>query len=158
MIKEGKLAELEACRKFFKRSTSTLTEAEATFSPKEGMMSSAQLIAHVAQTFEWFIDGAFGADGFNTNFDKLMAEVMAYDSVEKAQAWFDKAHKYFCSVLESKRDDELMTPLKDTSIMGDAPAVAVVGAVIEHTAHHRGALAVYARLCGKVPPMPYMDE
>ncbi len=26
-----------------------------------------------------------------------------------------------------------------------------------HTAHHRGALAVYARLLGKVPAMPYMD-
>jgi uncharacterized damage-inducible protein DinB len=26
---------------------------------------------------------------------------------------------------------------------------------VEHTAHHRGALTVYSRLLGKVPPMPY---
>lgn len=158
MIKEGKLAELEACRKFFKRSTSALTEAEATFAPKEGLMTSAQIIAHVAQTFDWFIDGAFGENGFSTEFEKLMAEVMAYDSIEKAQAYFDKAHKNFCDVLAGKTDDELMATLRDTSIMGEAPCVSIVAAVIEHTAHHRGVLGVYARLCGKVPPVPYMDE
>ena len=157
MIKEGKLAELEACGNFFKRSTSALTEAEAKFAPREGLMTAAQLIAHVAQTFDWFIDGAFGENGFSTEYEKLMDVVMAYDSIEKAQAFFDKAHKNFCEVISSKSDDELMATLKDTSIMGKAPAVSIVGAVIEHTAHHRGALGVYARLCDKVPPMPYMD-
>ncbi|MCF8432232.1 MAG: DinB family protein [Melioribacteraceae bacterium] len=33
--------------------------------------------------------------------------------------------------------------------------MAVVGAIADHSAHHRGALAVYARLAGKVPKMPY---
>jgi uncharacterized damage-inducible protein DinB len=27
--------------------------------------------------------------------------------------------------------------------------------MVEHTAHHRGALTVYSRLLGKVPLMPY---
>jgi uncharacterized damage-inducible protein DinB len=27
--------------------------------------------------------------------------------------------------------------------------------MVEHTAHHRGALTVYSRKLGKVPPMPY---
>jgi hypothetical protein len=27
--------------------------------------------------------------------------------------------------------------------------------MVEHTAHHRGALTAYSRLLGKVPPMPY---
>jgi uncharacterized damage-inducible protein DinB len=41
--------------------------------------------------------------------------------------------------------------------MGGAPRLAVFVAIADHTAHHRGALAVYARLNGIVPPMPYMD-
>jgi len=31
----------------------------------------------------------------------------------------------------------------------------VINAIVDHTAHHRGALSVYARLPGKVPMMPY---
>ena len=40
-------------------------------------------------------------------------------------------------------------------VMGGQPGSEVVRAMIEHTAHHRGALTVYSRLLGKVPPMPY---
>ena len=39
--------------------------------------------------------------------------------------------------------------------MKGAPRAAVVGPIVDHTAHHRGALTVYARLLGKVAPMPY---
>jgi uncharacterized damage-inducible protein DinB len=42
-------------------------------------------------------------------------------------------------------------------IMTGAPKMAVVGAIGDHTAHHRGALAVYARLLGKEPKMPYAN-
>jgi uncharacterized damage-inducible protein DinB len=35
--------------------------------------------------------------------------------------------------------------------------MAIFGAITDHTAHHRGALTVYARLAGAVPPMPYAD-
>ena len=41
--------------------------------------------------------------------------------------------------------------------MGGQPRLAIFGALTDHTAHHRGALSVYTRLLGKVPPMPYMD-
>jgi uncharacterized damage-inducible protein DinB len=39
--------------------------------------------------------------------------------------------------------------------MGGAPKRAVISGIVDHTAHHRGSLAVYARLRGKVPTMPY---
>jgi uncharacterized damage-inducible protein DinB len=39
--------------------------------------------------------------------------------------------------------------------MGGQPRHSIIGALIDHTAHHRGALTVYARLLSKVPPMPY---
>lgn len=120
-------------------------------------MTAAQIVAHVAQTFDWFIDGAFGANGFNTDVEGMMAEIMSYNSLEKARAYFEKASRNFREVIGSKSDEELLAPLNDTSIMGEGPCMIVIGATIEHTAHHRGALGVYARLCGKVPPMPYME-
>ena len=42
-------------------------------------------------------------------------------------------------------------------IMTGAPKMSVVGGIVDHTAHHRGALAVYARLLGKEPKMPYAN-
>jgi len=39
----------------------------------------------------------------------------------------------------------------------NGPRLVVIGAISDHTAHHRGALTVYARLLGKEPKMPYMD-
>jgi len=41
--------------------------------------------------------------------------------------------------------------------MGGEPRAAVVGAIVDHMAHHRGALSVYARLLGYAPPIPYGD-
>ena len=35
--------------------------------------------------------------------------------------------------------------------------MAIISTITDHTAHHRGALTVYARVSGLVPPMPYMD-
>jgi uncharacterized damage-inducible protein DinB len=43
-----------------------------------------------------------------------------------------------------------------SGIMGGAPRAAIFSGMADHTAHHRGALAVYARLTGKTPEMPYM--
>ena len=39
--------------------------------------------------------------------------------------------------------------------MGGVPKFAVISALSDHTAHHRGSLAVYACLIGKEPKMPY---
>jgi uncharacterized damage-inducible protein DinB len=40
--------------------------------------------------------------------------------------------------------------------MGGLSRMAIFSAITDHTAHHRGALTVYARLNKLVPPMPYM--
>jgi uncharacterized damage-inducible protein DinB len=37
----------------------------------------------------------------------------------------------------------------------DNPSIVYLSFLIRHTAHHRGALTVYARLLGKTPLMPY---
>jgi uncharacterized damage-inducible protein DinB len=42
-------------------------------------------------------------------------------------------------------------------IFGEIPRWSVILGLVDHTAHHRGALTVYARLKGLTPPMPYME-
>ena len=61
------------------------------------------------------------------------------------------------AVLDQQSAETLLSALPEGPIMGGEPRAAVVGAICEHTAHHRGALSVYARLLGKVSPMPYGD-
>jgi uncharacterized damage-inducible protein DinB len=39
--------------------------------------------------------------------------------------------------------------------MGGQPISDIVWGMVEHTAHHRGALTVYSRQLGKIPVMPY---
>jgi uncharacterized damage-inducible protein DinB len=51
----------------------------------------------------------------------------------------------------------MMVPLPPGPVMGGMPRMAIVGAIQDHTAHHRGALTVYSRLCGHTPAMPYME-
>ena len=60
------------------------------------------------------------------------------------------------ATLSYKSDAELMAPIADGPIMGGAPRMAIVNGITDHTAHHRGALTVYARVSGIVPPNPYM--
>jgi uncharacterized damage-inducible protein DinB len=150
------IAELESIEKFFNTSTKELTEDLSTFRPSEGMMTSSQQIAHAAQTVDWFMEGAFRPEGFDMNFEELGKAIDKVTSVAAAREWFKKAIANAKAVIGSKTDADLMAPLAQGPIMGGLPRIAIIGAINDHTAHHRGALTVYARLNGKVPPMPYV--
>lgn len=151
------IAELDSVQEFFNRSTRNLTEAHSGVKPAPGMMSAAQQVAHAAQTIDWFIEGAFRPEGFAMDFEAQSKALDAYTSLAKARAWFEKAIASAKSTVSTKSDAELMAPLPPGPIMGGAPRMAVLSGITDHTAHHRGALTVYARLNGIVPPMPYMD-
>ena len=151
------IAELTSTEDFFNRSTRNLQEAHSTYAPVAGMMTAAQQLAHAAQTIDWFMDGAFSADGFRMDFDGMANEVNAYTSLAEARAWFTKAMASAKALLAGKSDADLLVPLPPGPIMGGAPRLAVISAIVDHTAHHRGALTVYARLNDIVPPMPYME-
>jgi uncharacterized damage-inducible protein DinB len=142
---------------YFDRSTRVLEEADSAFAPLPGMMSVAQQVAHTAHTFDWFIEGATRPEGFSTDFEEFARVVGAVTSLTAAREWFDRAHKNFIAVLGTMSDEELYSPLPAGPVMGGAPKLAIVSAVEDHTAHHRGALTVYTRLLNKVPAMPYMD-
>jgi uncharacterized damage-inducible protein DinB len=144
-----------ASRDFFERSTRVLEENDSEFRPREEMMTVAQQVAHAAQTLDWFIDGASRPEGFDLNFEEQAKALKELKSLTKARARFTAACERACEFLRSKTPEELARPLPPGPIMGGQPISDIVWSMVEHTAHHRGALTVYSRLLGKVPPMPY---
>ncbi len=150
------VGELAAAREFFNRSTANLTEAHSSYAPAAGMMTAAQQIAHAAQTIDWFVEGAFRPEGFDLNFEEHAKACLAVASLTDARAWFERAVAAASATLGDKSDADLLTPMPPGPVMGGMPRIAIVSGITDHTAHHRGALTVYARLNNVVPPMPYM--
>lgn len=144
-------------REFFNRSTRIFTEEHAAYAPAAGMMTVAQQVAHAAHTIDWFRVGAFRTEGFDMDFESHAREIMAVTSLAEARKWFDASTDEFANFLAARSMEELTAPIAPGMVMGGAPALASVGALGDHTAHHRGALTVYARLLGLTPPMPYME-
>lgn len=157
MNKKAVSGVLKSMKEYFDRSTRVLEEADSGFAPKKEMFTAAQQVAHVAQTIEWFIQGAFAAGGFNMDFERLDKEVRAVTSLGAARKWMERACAAANKAAEVHTEAEWAELLPENPIMGGVPRYAILSAITDHTAHHRGALTVYSRLLGKVPPMPYMD-
>jgi uncharacterized damage-inducible protein DinB len=155
-MKPQLLTELDSVREFFLRSTSCLTEENSSFAPAEGSLTASQQVAHVAQTIDWFVDGVQSPTGFDLDFEKHWRDVMPVVSLNAARDWFQRSIDRAKSVVAEMSTDELLSPLPEGPVMGGQPKLAIVGSILDHTAHHRGALSVYSRLLGKTPPMPYM--
>jgi uncharacterized damage-inducible protein DinB len=147
--------QLLASQDFFARSTRVLDEADSAFRPQEGMMTVAQQVAHTAQTLDWFIEGASRPEGFDLDFEKHAKAVDAVTSLAAARQTLAAAYANAIQFLRSRGPEDLARPLPPGPVMGGQPISDIVWAMVEHTAHHRGALTVYSRQLGKVPPMPY---
>ena len=157
MSKAVLLGQLQAMKEYFDRSTRVLDEADSGFAPKEGLYTTAQMVAHVAQTMDWFLQGAFSPAGFDLDFERLDKEARGVISLTEARTWMERACEAARTAIETESVKSWSHLLPDGPIMGGQPRSAVFGALADHTAHHRGALTVYARLLGKTPAMPYMD-
>ena len=151
---ERLVRELETARRLFRTTTSVFGPADAGFAPDAELYTVAGHFAHAADSIDWFVHGAFGS-GWDLDFEKLIAQARAVTSLEEASAWLDRAFDNAIQVVGEASEQELFEAIPDTRIMDGAPRMAVVGSIIDHTAHHRGSLAVYARLIGKAPPMLY---
>jgi len=151
----GYATQVLASKEFFDRSTRVLEEGDSQFRPRDGMMTVAQQVAHTAQTLEWFIEGAARPEGFDLNFAEHAKALDEVRSLTEARRRLNNAYIQAVDFLHGKTAEELAQPLPQGPVMGGQPIRAIVGAMVEHTAHHRGALTVYSRLLGKVPPMPY---
>lgn len=147
--------QLLASQDFFERSTRVLEEADSGFRPKEEMMTVAQQFAHVAQSMDWFIEGVSRPEGFDLNFEKHAEALIPVVSLTAAREMLKTSFTGAVQFLRSRSAEELAAPLPPGPIMGGQPVSDIVWAIADHNAHHRGALTVYSRLLGKVPPMPY---
>lgn len=157
-MKEQLLGQVDSMYEFFERSTRALTEDDSTFAPVEGVFTTAGHVAHVAQTVDWFIDGAFDPNGFNMDFEGMEKAVRSTTSLGEARAWLKRSIDKARDTINSRSDEDWAQPLPAGPIMGGMPRMMIFGALTDHTAHHRGALTIYARLRGKTPPMPYMED
>ena len=154
-MKEGLIEQVKTVRQFFLNTISCLSEEDSAFAPKDEMYTVAQLVGHTADTVRWFFDGAFGPNGFDMNFEDYPERMKKYRSLKQAIEDFEGAIEYAIGTITGVDETELIARIREDQIMAGAPKMAVVGALADHTAHHRGALGVYARLLGKVPQMPY---
>ncbi len=157
MNKEMMLSQVTLMKEYFDRSTRVLEEAQSAFAPAEHTFTAAQMVAHVAQTIDWFFHGALASEGFDMDFERMDKEVRSVTSLKAARKLLDRACTNARAAIEAHTEAEWSSPLPQGPIMGGLPRHEIIGALVDHTAHHRGALTVYSRLCGKVPAMPYME-
>lgn len=148
------VAQLQTSLKYMKTTVSAFDEGDSGFAPQPELYTVAGHIAHAADSVDWFVEGAFG-EGWNMNFEGLIAAARGVTSLDDANAWLERAYAAAIAAIEAAPDEVLLAPIPDERIMRGAPRAAIVGAIVDHTAHHRGALTVYARILGKVSPMPY---
>src|SRR3954451_5388564 len=147
--------QLLASKDFVDRSTRVLDEADSQFRPNDQMMTVAQQFAHIAQTLDWFIQGASRPEGFDLDFHAHALALETVTSLAAARDMLKKAYANSVQFLTNASPEVLERPLPAGPVMGGQPVSDIVWAMVEHTAHHRGALTVYSRQLGKVPPMPY---
>ena len=153
-IRETLVSQLRSSLKYFQATASTFTEEDSGFAPQPELFTVAGHVAHAADSVDWFVEGAFGK-GWNMDFEGMIAAVKAVTSLAEANAWLERAYEAAVAAVESASEEELLAAIPDKRIMGGAPRSAIVNGVSDHSAHHRGALTVYARLMGKTPKMPY---
>ena len=151
---EPMIGELMTAGKFFAKTTECLEEKDSSFAPSPEMFTVAQHVAHVAQAIDWFVEGAFRPEGMSTDFEGSERAVRRVTSLSEARAWLDRSLASATKRLQATSGAEMDKPIAGP-IMGGMPRSAMISAITDHTAHHRGTLAVYARLRGKVPAMPY---
>lgn len=142
---------------FFSRTCSVFKEEDSGYAPTPSQFTVAQHVAHVAQTIDWFMEGGFRPEGFDLDFAAHQMAVREVSSLQAAMTWLAEAVDRAAAFLKDQSPESMMEPIADGPIMGGEPRAAIVAAIAEHTAHHRGALSVYARLLGYTPPMPYAD-
>jgi uncharacterized damage-inducible protein DinB len=148
--------QLLSSQEYFNRSTRLLEEADSGYRPFEGMMSVAHQVTHTANTIDWFVQGVSRPEGFDLDFEKHAKAEAAVTSLGAARVMLEGAYRNAIAYVRSLTPEALAAPLPEGPILGGQPLSDVIWAIIDHCAHHRGALTAYSRGLGKTPPMPYM--
>jgi len=127
---------------------------DAEFKPEEGAMTVVQQLRHIALTVDWFWQGAFG-DGFSEDWEGFVAAVNKPSSLDEARTLVQQTYQKCLDAIGNMTDEQLQEPMAPNNILGEAPRHTVISGTSDHTAHHRGSLAVYLRMTGKEPKMIY---
>lgn len=123
----------------------------------DGMWTVAQQIRHIGRVVWWFWKGGFEGE-WDMDFAKEEAEISKPVTLAAALRELDENYNGFIEFLEGVPEAELDRKLKVPGVLPqDANHWTVLNAITDHTAHHRGALAVYLRLLGIKPTMVYAD-
>jgi uncharacterized damage-inducible protein DinB len=153
-IKTEALSQIDFIRKTFDRTTSVLEEKDAAFRATPENATIAYHIAHVAQTIDWFREGGFG-DHWRMDFEVMGAEAARVQTLAEGRRWLADAWDRLRATVADLPEAKLEETMGDNPILPNRRRYHTLEGLVDHCAHHRGALAVYARLLGKVPPMPY---
>jgi uncharacterized damage-inducible protein DinB len=145
-----------ADQKFLNTLLQGFTEEQGQFTPVPGMMTVAQQVRHIARTVDWFREAVFGA-GFDMDFEKWVAEDRLPCTLTEAREQLTLSFDALCAAVQPMTAVELCQSMGPTPLMPGASRLQILSAITDHTAHHRGSLAVYLRLLGQIPPMVYTD-
>ena len=157
-MKDAYINELQRSKEYFDRSTRCLEEQHSGSTPVEGTMTVAQQVAHVAQTVDWFLDGVTSDKGFSMDFEARAKEVLSVTSLSAARQWLEKSYAAAIEYIEKTPMEELTKPVTAGALMVGMPRFGIAPSIVEHTAHHRGALTVYSRTLGLTRAMPVMED
>ncbi len=149
---------LRTSRAFFERTIDCLQEEDGTFQPGPGTFTTIQQIAHAAQTVDWFLQGIQEGQVFNTDFAGLEKELDTIKNLQGAKSWFERSMAEAIQAVETQPASFWQKKLPEGPMFTGLPRAFALDGILDHNAHHRGALAVYARLCGHVPAMPYESD
>jgi uncharacterized damage-inducible protein DinB len=151
------LEEIAATRRFFDRTTSIFEEADSGFRATPETMTVASQVAHAAQAIDWFREGSFH-DRWDLDFAAHTAATDAVTSLVEARRWLGEAWERLRAEVAAMPEAKLSETMADNPILPGQSRIHAIASIVDHCGHHRGALAVYARLAGKVPPMPYGED
>ena len=115
-------------------------------------------MAHAAQTVDWFMDGIQEGKAFSMDFEALEKELAETKTLQAAKAWFHRSMAMAIQASEEQPNSFWNSKLPDGPMFAGLPRSFILSGILDHNAHHRGALSVYARLCGHKPAMPYGGE
>ncbi|WP_164013052.1 DinB family protein [Pyxidicoccus trucidator] len=169
-------------REFFHRTLECFRDEDASFRVAPETMTAAGQVLHAAAAIEFFLSGVFGVfegwsamsqrqrgfvdmswtQGTNTGIEERSTapEVQeAGRSLKKAAELFDRSMDSASAMFGARTMEELVqVPLPPNPIFPPwFTASHVFEILIDHTAHHRGALAQYARGLGLEPKIPYFE-
>jgi uncharacterized damage-inducible protein DinB len=156
-LKAEALAEINETEKFFDRTLRCFDEADSLFRAAPACYSVAAHVDHAADAIDWFREGCLH-DRWNLDFETAIATSHAATSLEAARVELALAFSRLREEVAGTSLQRLTEVLPDNPILPGKPRLHLVSAIVDHSAHHRGALAVYARLLGKEPLMPYGED